>query len=90
MSFEDLARREFLHRATASAVTILPIGLLARAEGWAGAGHQEADWVSLARAEIPATAESAYFQTGGIGPASRGAIAQVAEKLTLQIGRAHV
>ena len=41
-------------------------------------------WVARARADIPASGESLYFQTGGIGPAPKAVIAHVAERLDFQ------
>ena len=80
----ELDRREFLTRSSAAAFAVVPVGLLARLEGQAGSGSSQEDWVRAARAQIPASTESAYFQTGGIGPASRRAIAEVAERLEYQ------
>lgn len=79
-----LDRRKFLTQASATAASVVPIGLLARFEGRAGTGLPQEDWVSRARSEIPAASESAYFQTGGIGPAARSTIEEVGLKLALQ------
>ncbi|MBT3328040.1 MAG: aminotransferase class V-fold PLP-dependent enzyme [Gemmatimonadales bacterium] len=84
MTDRNLDRREFLVRSSLAAAAIVPIGLVARLNGQAGSGGVQEDWVRLARAEIPASTESAYFQTGGIGPASRRAIAEVAQRLEYQ------
>ncbi|MDE0650407.1 MAG: aminotransferase class V-fold PLP-dependent enzyme, partial [Gammaproteobacteria bacterium] len=44
---------------------------------------QEA-WVARARAEIPASTSSLYFQTGGIGPSPEAVIDHVRERLAFQ------
>ena len=54
--------------------------------GSAAAGSfapQEA-WVARARAEIPASTGSLYFQTGGIGPSPEAVIDHVRERLAFQ------
>ena len=84
VSDQDLDRRKFIARSTALATAIVPIGVLARWEGQAGSGMPQEDWVGAARAQIPATSESVYFQTGGIGPSSLHAMAEVTEKLEFQ------
>ena len=84
VSDRDLDRRKFIARSTALAAAIVPIGVLARWEGQAGSGMPQEDWVGAARAQIPATSESVYFQTGGIGPSSLHAMAEVTEKLEFQ------
>ncbi len=84
MSDRSLDRRDFLARTSLAATAVLPIGLLARLEGRAGSGQSQEDWVRQARAEIPASTESSYFQTGGIGPSSRRAISEVAARLEYQ------
>jgi len=80
----SLDRREFLARSSLSAAAVVPIGVLARFAGLAGSGRPQEDWVRAARNEIPASTESSYFQTGGIGPSSRRAMAEVAERLHYQ------
>ena len=84
MTNRPLDRRSFLVRGTASAAAVIPIGLLAREEGRAGSGRSRQDWVHQARADIPAAGESAYFQTGGIGPSSRRTMDEVAATLRAQ------
>jgi selenocysteine lyase/cysteine desulfurase len=84
VSDRNLDRRKFIARSTALATAVVPIGLLARLEGQAGSGRPQEDWIRAARAQIPAVSESVYFQTGGVGPSSRRAIAEVAEKLEFQ------
>ena len=50
----------------------------------AGLGRPQEAWVARARAEIPASTESLYFQTGGIGPAPNAVIDHVGERLAFQ------
>ena len=79
-----LHRRRFLKVATALAVApVLNVGLLARINGRAGSGRQD-DWVDAARREIPASVNTSYFQTGGIGPAPTAVIEHVQERLAFQ------
>ncbi len=49
-----------------------------------GLGRPQEAWVARARAEIPASMESLYFQTGGIGPAPEAVIDHVQERLDFQ------
>lgn len=81
---KTVGRREFVARTAAAASAVVPIGLIAAMEGRAGAAIPQEDWVRAARAEIPATSESAYFQTGGIGPSTRRALEVVSERLEYQ------
>ncbi|MEM7414407.1 MAG: hypothetical protein AAF389_02855 [Gemmatimonadota bacterium] len=81
---KTVGRREFVTQTAIAASAVVLIGLLARLEGRAGAARPQEDWVRSARAEIPAATESAYFQTGGIGPATRRALETVSERLVYQ------
>lgn len=82
-------RRRFLSRAAASLALapVVPVARLARAASpktrSAGAENLP-DWVAAARREIPAAAESRYFQTGGIGPSPDAVIREVRERLEFQ------
>ena len=49
-----------------------------------GSGRPQEAWVARARAELPASTESLYFQTGGIGPAPEAVIDHVQERLAFQ------
>ena len=77
-------RRAFIARSSAAAAAVVPLALLARMEGQAGSDVPQEDWVRRARAQIPASTESVYFQTGGIGPSSRAAIETVVDRLEYQ------
>ena len=94
----NTSRRSFLRRSAGALALapIVPVGRLALRGGRDGAlpdsadhssigagGPQEA-WVARARAEIPASTESLYFQTGGIGPAPSAVIDHVSERLGFQ------
>ena len=75
-------RREFLGTIAATA-GLIPIGTLAGTWGRREAGIQE-DWVTNARRQIPSTSNSAYFQTGGVGPSPQAVTDVVAERLVYQ------
>lgn len=85
-------RRRFLAGAAASLALapVIPVARLARAGTAApGAGglppaEDLPEWVAAARREIPAAAESRYFQTGGIGPSPNAVIREVRERLEFQ------
>lgn len=82
-------RRRFLAGAAASLALapLVPVARLARAAGTKrrSAGAETVpEWVAAARREIPAAAESRYFQTGGIGPSPNAVIREVREKLEFQ------
>ena len=93
----NTSRRSFLRRSAGALALapIVPVGRLALRAVRDGAlpdpamhsaadpGPQEA-WVARARAEIPASTESLYFQTGGIGPAPNAVIDHVQERLAFQ------
>ena len=94
----NTSRRSFLRRSAGALALapLVPVGRLALRRGRDGAlsdpavrpiagsrGPQEA-WVARARAEIPASTESLYFQTGGIGPAPNAVIDHVSERLDFQ------
>ncbi|MDE2943267.1 MAG: aminotransferase class V-fold PLP-dependent enzyme [Gemmatimonadota bacterium] len=85
----NTSRRHFLRRsASALALApIVPVGRLALADPAsrpADSGRPQEAWVARARAEIPASTESLYFQTGGIGPAPNAVIDHVHERLAFQ------
>ncbi|MDE2677990.1 MAG: aminotransferase class V-fold PLP-dependent enzyme [Gemmatimonadota bacterium] len=76
------SRRRFI-RQSASTLALAPIVPV----GWlAGRGGRDSrqDWVTRARAEIPAATGSRYFQTGGIGPSPNAVIEHVQERLAFQ------
>ena len=50
----------------------------------AGSFAPQEAWVARARAEIPASTGSLYFQTGGIGPSPQAVIDHVRERLAFQ------
>ena len=76
-----LALREGRDGAVPDAAARPPVHSTSRP---AGLGRPQEAWVARARAEIPASTESLYFQTGGIGPAPNTVIAHVAERLEFQ------
>ncbi|MCY4647971.1 MAG: aminotransferase class V-fold PLP-dependent enzyme [Gammaproteobacteria bacterium] len=55
-----------------------------RVPATAGSVSPQEAWVARARAEIPASTGSLYFQTGGIGPSPEAVIDHVRERLTFQ------
>ena len=65
---------------------VLPIGRLSEigSRSSPSTSHGQDAWVRRARNEIPASTGSAYFQTGGIGPAPRTVIEEVKERLDFQ------
>lgn len=83
-------RRRFLSRAAAPFALwpLVPVARLAAGgEGSPRPKQDEGavpDWVRRARREIPAAAESRYFQTGGIGPSPNAVVAEVGERLEFQ------
>ena len=84
----NTSRRSFLRRSAAAFALgpVVPVGRLAVLDGRDGAevaSPQEA-WVARARAEIPASTGSLYFQTGGIGPSPETVIEHVRERLDFQ------
>jgi selenocysteine lyase/cysteine desulfurase len=94
----NTSRRRFLRQSAGALALapIVPVGRLALRGGRDGALPERADhpiagsrgpqepWVAQARAEIPASTESLYFQTGGIGPAPKAVIDHVSERLDFQ------
>lgn len=84
------SRRGFITRAAAAAAVlpIVPVGCVADSESGDGADASQAqtpdDWIAAARAQIPASTGTAYFQTGGIGPSTRASIDEVKERLDFQ------
>ena len=81
-----LGRRQLLAGVPGLALLpILPVGRLAAAETRAaGAAEDPPGWVQRAREAVPASTESPYFQTGGIGPSPTPVIEQVANRLDFQ------
>ena len=55
-----------------------------RVPATAGSVSPQEAWVARARAEIPASTGSLYFQTGGIGPSPEAVIDHVQERLAFQ------
>ncbi|WP_419162923.1 hypothetical protein [Candidatus Palauibacter sp.] len=94
----NTSRRHFLRRSAGALALapIMPVGRLALQGGRDGAlrdaagrspvgqGNPQEAWVARARAEIPASTESLYFQTGGIGPSPEAVIDHVHERLAFQ------
>jgi selenocysteine lyase/cysteine desulfurase len=72
------SRRDFVKRS-ATASLVIPIGALS--DRLPAQAVQE-NWVGWARAQIPASAESTYFQTGGIGPSPRVVMEAMSEVAT--------
>jgi L-cysteine/cystine lyase len=84
----DLDRRSFLARSF-GAGAVLPLGTLvdladASAVGARATTWPQEDWVGAARAQLPATANSAYFQTGGVGLTPSSVLERVSERLSFQ------
>ena len=78
-------RRQLLAGAGAFAFwPVVPVARLAEAAGSAPGGQPEEEWISRARAAIPAAEGDSYFQTGGIGPAPTAVMETVKERLDFQ------
>jgi selenocysteine lyase/cysteine desulfurase len=74
-------RRDFL-RVSAGTAALVPITVLSE---WTDDGHvPQEDWVRTARRQIPATSESSYFQTGGVGPSPKVVTDVMTERLVHQ------
>ena len=83
---EELARRTFITRAL-TAGAVIPLGSLTALASEASPpskSFKSGDWVKDARAELPATGRSTYFQTGGVGLTPTRVLDGVSDRLHFQ------
>ena len=83
---EELARRTFITRAL-TAGAVIPLGSftsLASEASQPSKSFKPGDWVKDARAQLPATGRSTYFQTGGVGLTPTHVLDGVSDRLHFQ------